>query len=179
MAFCRWLSAKTGRRVTLPTEAQWEWACRAGTATPTWFGRSGTDFGSYANLADRQTRLLVVTGVNPKPVKNPHDLASYLPAIWDVDDGTLHLAAPGTYAPNPWGLADMHGNVAEWTRSIYRPYPYVDNDGRNDTGVSGARRVARGGSWHDRPIRARSAIRQAYPQWQPVFNVGFRVAVED
>jgi formylglycine-generating enzyme required for sulfatase activity len=71
----------------------------------------------------------------------------------------------------------MHGNVAEWTRSAYRPYPYQADDGRNDTG-GGEARVVRGGSWRDRPAWARSSFRLAYPAYQGVYNVGFRVVCE-
>jgi formylglycine-generating enzyme required for sulfatase activity len=70
----------------------------------------------------------------------------------------------------------MHGNVAEWTLSSYRPYPYVENDGRN--AVDGTdKKVVRGGSWYDRPHRATASYRLAYDQWQPVYNVGFRVVM--
>jgi formylglycine-generating enzyme required for sulfatase activity len=179
MAFCAWLSEKTGRRVSLPTEAQWEWACRAGTATAMNYGALAADFATCANLADASTKRLVVVGVDPQPVGNPDPLACFLPAIFSVDDKVLHLARPATYAANAWGLHDMHGNVAEWTRSMYRPYPYGDVDGRNDPADRGEKRVVRGGSWHDRPCRARSGLRLAYPAWQPVFNVGFRVAIEE
>jgi len=179
MRFCAWLAAKTGRRVALPTEAQWEWACRAGTPTPLNYGALTADFAAWANLADVTTKKLVVVGVDPQPVGNPDPLACYLPAAMSVDDKVLHLAKPATYAANAWGLHDMHGNVAEWTRSMYRPYPYGDDDGRNDSADRGEKRVVRGGSWHDRPCRARSGYRCAYPAWQPVFNVGFRVAIEE
>jgi formylglycine-generating enzyme required for sulfatase activity len=179
MRFCAWLSEKTGRKVTLPTEAQWEWACRAGTATALNYGALAADFAAYANLADVSTKKLVVVGVDPQPVADPHPLACFLPAIMSVNDKVLHLAKPATYAANAWGLYDMHGNVAEWTRSLYRPYPYSDDDGRNDAADHAGKRVVRGGSWHERPARARSAFRLAYPAWQQVFNVGFRVAIED
>jgi formylglycine-generating enzyme required for sulfatase activity len=175
MAFCDWLSEQTGRRFSLPTEAEWEWACRAGTATPLAWGDVTTDFAPHANLADATTRKLVVTGVDPQPEPDPHPLASYLPAIMDVDDGVLHLAAPASYRPNAWGLYDMHGNVAEWTGSQYRPYPYRPDDGREEQNHTSAERVVRGGSWHDRPRRARSAFRLSYRPWQRVFDVGFRV----
>ena len=68
----------------------------------------------------------------------------------------------------------MHGNAAAWTLSIYRPYPYHADDGRNDPSIEG-RRVVRGGSWCDRAIRARSAFRLAYEPYQGVVTVGFRV----
>jgi formylglycine-generating enzyme required for sulfatase activity len=71
----------------------------------------------------------------------------------------------------------MHGNAAEWTRSTYEPYPYRDDDGRNGAKSDG-RKVVRGGSFFDNPSRCRSAFRLAYPSWQRVFNVGFRVVLE-
>jgi formylglycine-generating enzyme required for sulfatase activity len=80
------------------------------------------------------------------------------------------------YEPNVWGLFDMHGNVSEWTLSAWRPYPYQEQDGRNNPDVQ-EKRVVRGGSWSDRPKRARSEFRLAYEPWQGVFNVGFRVAL--
>ncbi len=93
------------------------------------------------------------------------------------NDGALVAVAPGKYRPNPWGLFDMHGNVAEWTRTSYRPYPYVADDGRDDPQTAG-RKVARGGSWFDRPRRSTSSYRLSYQPYQRVFNVGFRVVCE-
>jgi len=69
----------------------------------------------------------------------------------------------------------MHGNAAEWTRSEYRPYPYREPQAEEGPA---ALRVVRGGSFHDRPCRARSGFRWRYAPWQPAFNVGFRVAGE-
>ena len=71
----------------------------------------------------------------------------------------------------------MHGNVAEWTRSDYKPYPYNDADGRNSL-VPTTLKVVRGGSWHDRPLRSTSSFRLRFPSWQRVYHVGFRVIVE-
>ena len=90
------------------------------------------------------------------------------------DDGAIATSKVGSYRPNSWGLYDMHGNASEWTRTAYKPYPYKDDDGRNDLTESG-RKVVRGGSWRDRPKRCRSAFRLSYPAWQRVHNVGFRV----
>jgi formylglycine-generating enzyme required for sulfatase activity len=74
-------------------------------------------------------------------------------------------------------LHDLHGNAAEWTRTVYQSYPYREGDGRNDVSASGER-VVRGGSWYDRPQRATAAFRLAYPSWQRVYNVGFRITCE-
>ena len=70
----------------------------------------------------------------------------------------------------------MHGNVAEWTRTAYRPYPYIPARPRQPDAEG--KKVVRGGSWYDRPNRARSSFRLAYEPWQRVFNVGFRVVME-
>ena len=165
--FCRWLSVKTGRRCSLPTESQWEWACRAGSAEPLAFGPVDADFASWANLADRR---FVLAGT---------DSFDWMPKVATVDDGSCVTAVVGRYAPNAWGLCDMHGNAAEWTASLWQPYPYADEGGRNDLVLRGGgdRRVVRGGSFADRPQRARSAFRLAYPAWSGVYNVGFRVVV--
>ncbi|HUS71557.1 MAG TPA: SUMF1/EgtB/PvdO family nonheme iron enzyme [Sedimentisphaerales bacterium] len=170
VAFCRWLSDKTGQKVSLPTEAQWEWACRAGTDTPLHYGDLDTDFSEFGNMADFTIRELVY-GVRDQ---YPPDL---VPRDARFNDKKLVTANVGSYKPNTWGLQDMHGNVWEWTRSRYRPYPYRPDDGRNDIDNTG-RKVVRGGSWYDRPKRCRSAYRLSYPAWQKVYNVGFRVVLE-
>jgi len=170
MAFCRWLSQQTGMEFTLPTEAEWEYACRAGTATPLWYGDLDTDFSQAANMADYSIRNLAYEGWPPRsPDIAPRDAR--------FNDHALVTAAVGSYRANPWGLCDMHGNAAEWTRSTCAPYPYRADDGRNDPGADGLR-VVRGGSWYDRPQRCRSAFRLAYAPYQRVFNVGFRVVCE-
>jgi len=176
MDFCEWLSQETGRKVTLPTEAQWEWACRAGTDTPLSFGDLDMDFSRRANLADITVKEMAVSGVNPKPIQNPGATEDFELKDPRFNDGALHLAEVGSYQPNPWGLYDMHGNAAEWTRSDYKPYPYNAGDGRNDGGAG--EKVLRGGSWHDRPFRATASYRLGYPAWQRVYHAGFRVVVE-
>ena len=138
--FCRWLSARTGLRVTLPTELQWEYACRAGTDTAFWYGDGDADFSPFANFADQP--------------------------LWGLgdprcNDSAIVTAVVGRYRPNPWGLYDMHGNVAEWTSSER----------------AGAKVVC-GGSFYDRPVTGRSAARFNYPPWQRIHNVGFRIVCE-
>ena len=83
----------------------------------------------------------------------------------------------GRYQPNAWGLYDMIGNAAEWTRTAYRPYPYHADDGRDDPAAAGTK-VVRGGSLYDRPYRATASYRMHYQPWQHVFDVGFRIIVE-
>jgi formylglycine-generating enzyme required for sulfatase activity len=166
MAFCSWLSRKTSLRFTLPTEAQWEYAGRAGSATPLSYGDPAADFSKWANVAD----LRVAKGAFIREAA----VMSY-PADRRFDDGHIVTAPVGEYRRNAWGLYDMHGNAAEWTLTTYRPYPYKADDGRNDTAPNG-RKVVRGGSFLDRPKRCRSAFRLSYPAWQGVSDVGFRVA---
>ena len=180
MAFCKWLGEKTGEKFTLPTEAQWEYAARAGCDLPFWYGKLDSDFGIYANLSDVNVSKFAVSGVVPKAIedggKDPGNRA-FIPRIKSVDDKQMTVADVGLYKPSPWGLYDMHGNVAEWTRTTYKAYPYSRMDGRNDP-EAGGKKVVRGGSWRDRPKRATSSYRLAYEPYQRVFNVGFRVAAE-
>lgn len=167
MAFCGWLSARIGQDVALPSEAQWEYACRAGTDGPLSFGDLDTDFSDHANMADATIKKFASWIATDSPDIIPRDAR--------FNDGKLVTADVGLYRPNAWGLHDMHGNASEWTRSVYRPYPYSDDDAE----LTGAERIAvRGGSWYDRPKRCRSAFRLSYPAWQKVYNVGFRIVVE-
>jgi len=199
LAFCRWLSAKSGLKFTLPTEAQWEYACRAGSQRPLSYGDVDTDFSRWANIADKSL------SVRPGPTGG---LESNITAhfgkgilesavsggnvLCDIrfDDGTVATADVGSYQPNAWGLYDMHGNACEWTITTYKSYPYSPDDGlplrltpqdmaagRDYPNMAG-RKVVRGGSWCDRPKRCRSAFRLSYPAWQRVHNVGFRVVCE-
>jgi formylglycine-generating enzyme required for sulfatase activity len=183
LAFCRWLSQKTGLNFTLPTEAQWEYACCAGSQSPLSYGTVDTDFSRWANVADKSL------SVRPGPTGG---LESNITAhfgkgilesavfggniICDIrfDDGTVATADVGSYQPNAWGLYDMHGNACEWTIMTYKSYPYSPDDDRDYPNMAG-RKVVRGGSWCDRPKRCRSAFRLSYPTWQRVHNVGFRV----
>ncbi len=162
MAFCRWLSEKTGDTYTLPTEAQWEWACRAGTDTPFSYGDVDTDFSPYANFADKS-----IVGLSFMRYGRPQ-LEDFIPRDRRYDDKNCVSANVGSYRPNSFGLYDMHGNVSEWTLSDY---------GRCSSGHN--RKTVRGGSWRDRPQKARASWRWGYYEFQPVFDVGFRVIIQD
>ena len=111
------------------------------------------------------------------PLENPTQYDDWIPKDSRFNDGALLAVRPGSYQANPWGLFDMHGNVAEWTRSTYRPMPYDPGDGRDDPRTEGLK-VVRGGSWRDVPRRSTSSFRWAYQPYQHVYNVGFRVVCE-
>ncbi|MBL4560742.1 MAG: SUMF1/EgtB/PvdO family nonheme iron enzyme [Labilibaculum sp.] len=181
MEFCKILSDKTGLKITLPTESQWEWAARAGSNREFWYGDESVDFSEYANLADMQLADMAVTGVDPKPMSENNPLRpyfDYIPRSKVVDDGSMLAVNIGSYKPNPWGLYDMIGNVSEWTRSDYKSYPYKNDDGRN-SGTQKVQKAVRGGSWKDRVKKANSFYRKNYASDQKVFNVGFRIIVEE
>jgi len=152
-AFCAWLSKKTGKTISLPSEAQWEWACRAGTNTAMSFGAVDSDYGKFANFADATAAKSLGTG-----------RGRLTPFICDktFNDSQKIVTNVGSYGANAWGLKDMHGNVSEWTSSAFK------TDAK----------VVRGGSWHDRAKRGTSAFRLGYKAHQKVYSVGFRVICE-
>ena len=128
--YTKWLSMKTGRVYRLPTEAEWEYACRAGTTTAYSFG----------------------------------DDASLLPEYaWFFDNSDDAYHPVGLKKPNPWGLFDMHGNVAEWVLDAHDPTFYARSPGAVDPTNWPKElypRVVRGGSWDDDPEDLRSAKRR-------------------
>jgi formylglycine-generating enzyme required for sulfatase activity len=164
-AFCDWLSQKTGKTYTLPTEAQWEYACRAGTTTERYWGDDDDQMGKYANTADRTLK---------------RDLGAKVPSSWvfaDTTDGYVVSAPVGRFKPNAFGLYDMIGNVWEWCEDWYDEKYYASSPLRNPTGPSvGAQRVLRGGSWGIGPESARSAYRCWFSPEGRVLFFGFRLA---
>jgi formylglycine-generating enzyme required for sulfatase activity len=153
--FCERLSEKAERTVRLPTEAEWEYACRAGTTTRFCFGDRYGDLPEYAHY----TAALLSSA----------PLGEALPGTSKV----------GSYKPNRWGLHDMHGNVFEWCSDWYRDsysgLAEIDPEGA----PGGAYRVLRGGSWASPPWQCRSAYRHRFTA-DGRFNhlIGFRVVVE-
>ena len=160
-AFCAWLSARSGMACGLPDGDQWEWAGRAGASGPLAYGGFQDDFAKAANLADAEFRR-----VKTYP---PWDLPRgaippWRPAVTNVNDGFRVSAPVGSFAPNAWGVCDVHGNVAEWT---------------SDAAPDGVRRLARGGSWWSRPRRASFGEAWPYAPWQGVYDVGFRIVATE
>jgi len=157
--FCQWASDKTRRTVRLPTEAEWEYACRAGTTTRFSFGEKDEDLHKHGNYADQSAAEIL-----PR-VDRKHN------------DGHKRTAPPRSYQPNRWRLYHMHGNVAEWCLDHYGAYS--TEAVRDPKGPErGTARLARGGSW-DRPAAmCRSACRQRLPEAYRAGNVGFRIVVE-
>ncbi len=154
--FCKWLSGKTKKAVRLPTEAQWEYACRAGTTTRFTFGQKDEDLHKHGNYADSSSGLLK----RDQKHTDKHD----------------RTAPVGGFKPNAWGLLDMHGNVAELCLDMYALYPTASTT--DPIGMSGKYPVIRGGSWFDLPVGCRSAVRAQRLRNFCSSNVGFRVVVE-
>lgn len=157
-AFCEWLGKKEGRTYYLPTEIQWEFACRAGTTTAFFFGDDPEEFPQYGNIADVTTRV--------KKYRESGTIRG--------DDGCLFTARVGRFQANAFGLSDMHGNVSEFCMSgIERPI--------GSAGVGWGSQVLeiagiRGGSWLTSPWEARCAERGGLYQSQCNAYIGFRVA---
>lgn len=170
LAFCEWLSNQSKEAFKLPSAKQWEWASRAGSASAMNYGDIKSNYAKHANLADINLKKMAVRGVDPKPIKNPSPMLDFIPKNTEVNDGVLHLAKVASYQPNHWGLYDMHGNVAEWTSS-----DYTINNGKGGTD----KKTILGGSWRDRSHRAAHGFTLGFPRWQKVYNVGFRVIVEE
>ncbi len=137
--YCKWLSAKTGHYYRLPTEAEWEYACRAGTTTAYSFGNDPEKLGDYA---------------------------------WSSDNSDEKYHKVGKKKPNPWGLYDMHGNVAEWCVDQYYPDRYKQlGDKLVENPVTGVTKaypqVARGGAWTDEaPLLRSAARRESSKEWK-------------
>ena len=174
--FCKAIGERTGVNMMLPTEAQWEWACRAGSEAEFWYGAMGSDFSRKENLADQMLRKMAVQGIDPQPVSEGswvYKYYTFMPREDSINDGTMTIADVAQYEPNAWGVYDMHGNVAEFTRSSYLPYPYKGEKEQSNN------IVVRGGAWNTPPKLATAHIRESYLKWQAANNVGFRVVIEE
>ena len=161
-AYARWLSTQTGKPYRLPTEAEWEYAARAGETAAYSFGT--TISCSQANYG----RSAIVVG-NERPCNNPTSITP--------DSNLARTVAVGSFSANAFGLYDMHGNVWEWVQDCYiNNYNNAPTDGRARTSrCTVADRVVRGGAWSRIPRLVRSASRE---WWSPTSfdnRFGFRL----
>jgi len=159
-AYVAWLSGETGRGYRLLSEAEWEYVARAGSTTQFHFGDHPSELCRYGNHADVSL---------PEHVEWRNTLCS--------DRVALETADVGSYAPNPWGLHDTHGNVWEWVEDCWNgTYEGSPADGSAWAEGDCSRRVLRGGSWNNRPALLRAAGRNSVGVGERGLNIGFRVA---
>ncbi|NES78087.1 MULTISPECIES: formylglycine-generating enzyme family protein [Okeania] len=161
--FCARLSQNTGREYRLPSEAEWEYACRARTTTPFHFGETiTTNLANYCGI-DREINQNTDSGSYGRGPKGEHREQT-------TPVGYFKVA-------NLFGLYDMHGNVFEWCEDYWQDnYQDAPNDGRAWlSGNQNTTKVLRGGSWYDLPRRCRSAYRSYYLPSVTLDLIGFRV----
>ena len=150
IAYCKKLSEKEGKKYRLPTEAEWEYACRSGTKTRWSFGDDEKVLGDYA---------------------------WYVKNTCDIDDQYAHQV--GLKKPNTFGLYDMHGNVFEWCHDYYKEDYYKYSPAQDPTGpVTGSYRVFRGGSWHIGASRSHRSANRDRVGVGRYFIFGFRLVRE-
>lgn len=159
-AYCAWLSEQTGRNYRLPSEAEWEYACRAGTESLFNFGaRTTTPFHFGARIATYQANF------DGNYTYNSSAKGKYRKQAVPV----------GSFPPNAFGLYDMHGNVWEWCQDTWhKSYGGAPTDGSVWGGSEKGFRVVRGGSWGDRPSRCRAAFRFSGTPDARYHLIGFR-----
>jgi formylglycine-generating enzyme required for sulfatase activity len=160
-AFADWLSRRVGEKFRLPTEAQWEYACRAGTRTIRYWGDDPDNACRYANVAD--TTLF------------PGDAGKWSNRH-ECSDGYWGTAPVGNYKPNEFGLYDMLGNVWEWCSDWYDEDYYGRSPRDNPENSKAAKyRVLRGGSWNFSPMVVRCAVRNRIVPDNTNPDLGFRL----
>ncbi|MCY3818442.1 MAG: formylglycine-generating enzyme family protein [Gammaproteobacteria bacterium] len=163
-AYAHWLSGETGESYRLPSEAEWEYAVRAGTDTATYWGDASPDACHHMN--------------------GPPDLGAEMKAqvsgestdLLACRDDYRHSSTVGSFEPNGFGLYDMLGNAWEWTADCAnKSYRNAPSDGSAWQGGQCSARAVRGGSYEDSLHPARSALRKFLPKGDRVADVGFRV----
>ena len=164
LAFAEWLSKLEGRRYRLPTEAEWEYAARAGTHTRYHSGDEPASLLTVANVFDADSAA---------------NWARWKEMALTGHDGHAFTAPVGSFAPNAWGLFDMHGNAWEWVSDWYGEDAYAKSANVDPQGpATGNVRVRRGGSWHTWPFYARASYRNYNASSSRYTLLGFRVVRE-
>ena len=163
-AYTEWLSSQTGKSYRLATEAQWEYAARAGSQTTYFWGDDPDSACAFANAGDQTTSNKFPGGISP---------------AFNCDDQTIFAAPVGRYNANDFGLYDLLGNAMEWVRDCrHDDYTGAPADGSAWLAVNNgdcSRRMFRGASWKGGPDVVRSANRISNRPDLVVFDVGFRV----
>jgi len=159
--YAGWLTKKTGKRYRLPSEAEWEYAARGGTATPWFWGDTQKQACEFGNVGDVS-------------LKEEHPEWP----LHDCSDGYSRTSPVGSFKPNAFGLYDVAGNVWEWVEDCYNPsYAGAPKDGRAWVTGDCVRRIDRGGGWYNKPESVRPALRYAGDDPKRQNNtLGFRVA---
>jgi len=164
VAYCKWLSDKTGKKYRLPTEAEWEYAARSGGKDLQFVWGNEPPIGKLpGNFADETFR-----GYYP-----------YVSVAKGYNDGYVFVATAGSYEPNFIGVYDMAGNLWEWCSDWYHDQYVVSENNQNPVGpLTGDKKVCRGGSWLDGPANLRVARRVGIRPQESSLNVGFRIVKE-
>ncbi len=161
--YAQWLSGQGSGRFRLPTEAEWEYAARAGTTTSWFWGDNPKDACKYANLEDKTTERLLWSAIFPP----------------DCDDGYGVTAPVGSFRPNAFGLYDMLGNAWQWCEDVYDKNAYGAHPRENPVSTGGgADRVCRGGSWRGALYRARASARNPRLPEYSNDDIGLRLVRE-
>jgi formylglycine-generating enzyme required for sulfatase activity len=169
-AYTAWLSQKTGHAYRLPTEAEWEYAARAGTTTPRFW--SNDNACKYANVFD-------LSGMKAIAAENGHAKPKLYPGDFHCSDGYVNTSPVGVFKPNGFGLYDMLGNVEQLVADCLGPYGASKESQPADKNCRSI--VVRGGSWARGPFGIRSASRMGHPMvatgniLNRATHVGFRV----
>lgn len=159
VAFAQWLSQKSGQTYRLPTEAEWEYAARAGANESRYWGNNPEEACKYANVADMAAKKLWAQWT-----------------AFPCDDGSAVSAPVGSFKPNSYGLYDMLGNAWEWCEDVYNSEAYAKLP-KNDPLYNGAGeyRVMRGGGWSNGPLGIRSSHRVGLSANFGHHGLGFRL----
>lgn len=159
IAYAEWLSAGSSRKFRLPSEAEWEYACRAGTTTICFWGDDPTLACRYANVGDKTAQ---------------EQWSAW--SVHDCSDGVAVTARVGSFKANAFGLYDTLGNVWEWCSDWYGEGYYKESPELNPRGLSsGKYRVARGSCWDSPPRYVRSASRNKRRPDNRSYTIGFRL----